>query len=189
MTFTSFQLLFLIFLPEANLQYVFIFMQRILLKALPGLHVGELNYALFWYWKSISHQHDSCILYLLHITSVGNITFTNGLLPYSRAHSWLELQVRETKVLCSSARFWYFAFATWCPASSLAGASETCFFKHRLRWWWHRADYKGPLGRKLLPEQSGVLPAVSLTRLRFIKGNRTILFSSQPFPSDTETSD
>lgn len=69
------------------------------------------------------------------------------------------------KELCDALGLQHFPLVEWCSVSPLAGASETYFFKH---WWWwcqwHRADYKGPLGRTLLPKHSRALPALSLSR-------------------------
>lgn len=66
---------------------------------------------------------------------------------------------------CAALGLQHFPLVEWCSVSPLAGASETYFLKH---WWWwcqwHRADYKGPLGRTLLPELRKALPALSLSR-------------------------
>lgn len=149
-------------LTWSQLTCLYFLMQRILPKASWGPVVSEQNNT-FFSWKSISHQPDSCMLYLFCTTSLVKQILWPVACYYIHMH--VHGMCWSCKEPCAALGFQHFPLAEWCSVSPQAGASETYFFKH---WWWwcqwHWADHKGPLGRTLLPEHSRALPALPLSR-------------------------
>lgn len=182
-----------VFLPEANLRHVFIFNVENSSQGFSRTSCRWTELCTFLILKihftSAWFLHFICAPYYFY----GKVTtLTNGLLLYSYAHPWhmLELQVRETK-----------------DPSAALGDYDTSQLQNDvllLLWQVHLKPVSSSTAAdgddieqitKVVQGGNYFLNIQELFLLyhylgvRFIKGNRTLLFSSQPFPSDTETQD